>query len=388
MDLFRKLLILVIILLTTYIVYRLYQKQQMFAKALNGSNPGNISNRVVEGFGIFTTPEAELSSVVVRDPVKIATASQTQNTLIQYVIKGSYNSACSGQFVSLDAIDYVLSRGCRFLDFEVYLMNGALYVATSTDPNYVIGSSNKILLIDVFSHLMTNGFSGKVPNQGDPLFIQLRIKSNNQDIFKMISMAVSSKLSYNMYKDPVTPKTRLSDLMGKVILVIDKTVAPDYSKYPDCSLSSSYTDLSSTDSMSVNNTVSESFSSSNKVCYNLSRQVNMVAGGDSLMTYTYSTVINSQLTPPHANDDDTTVNFFGGFNAVTVSTPNIDNSKFINPTPQSFYLDHGINIILYRFYLNDAGLGNYEALFNKAGYAITPMSNVLKLYKMNSSNAS
>ena len=40
--------------------------------------------------------------------------------LKEYCIKASYNTACSGNYVSKDMIRHVLSRGCRFLDFEVF----------------------------------------------------------------------------------------------------------------------------------------------------------------------------------------------------------------------------------------------------------------------------
>ena len=37
-----------------------------------------------------------------------------------YCIKSSYNSATTGKTVNKKMIQYVLSRGCRFLDFEVF----------------------------------------------------------------------------------------------------------------------------------------------------------------------------------------------------------------------------------------------------------------------------
>jgi hypothetical protein len=50
-------------------------------------------------------------------------SSESQDMeLMQYCIKGSVNSAYSGQYISDEMVKYVLSRGCRFLDFEVYYL--------------------------------------------------------------------------------------------------------------------------------------------------------------------------------------------------------------------------------------------------------------------------
>ena len=40
--------------------------------------------------------------------------------LKEYCVKASYNSAVSGKSVNKNMIKYVLNRGCRFLDFEVF----------------------------------------------------------------------------------------------------------------------------------------------------------------------------------------------------------------------------------------------------------------------------
>jgi len=308
-----------------------------------------------EGFGLLTTPASELSNKEISGPATVSTASQTNYPLLQYIIKGSYNTASSGSFVSLDAINYVLSRGCRFIDFEVFMIGGVVYVATSNDPNYVIGSSNKILLTEVLGNIVTHAFIAPTPNPGDPLFLQLRIKSNNNDIYGLISSIISSKITNKLYNGNVTPHTMMSDIMGKIILIVDKTVAPNYSLYPDCTKIAK-----------------------GATCHSLATQVNMVAGGDSLLTYCYSDIMDMSNTPPHVNDDNTTVKFFGGFNIPTVATPDIDNSNLANPMPAPFYLNHAVNILLYRYYLNDSGLIAYEKMFSAAGYAIVPMGTMMK----------
>ena len=53
--------------------------------------------------------------------VKIENFKGNTNLPIQnYIVKSSYNSSIDHQnYVSKDAIKYVLGRGCRFLDFEI-----------------------------------------------------------------------------------------------------------------------------------------------------------------------------------------------------------------------------------------------------------------------------
>ena len=69
--------------------------------------------------------------------------------LNQYIVKSSYNSAISGKFVSIDMLRFVISRGCRFLDFEVVFLDDKPYVALTTDPEYtLLDTNNKILLVE------------------------------------------------------------------------------------------------------------------------------------------------------------------------------------------------------------------------------------------------
>ena len=48
-------------------------------------------------------------------------ASQ-DNAIRNFCIKSSCNSAYTGKYMNLNMIKNVLSRGCRFLDFEVYIL--------------------------------------------------------------------------------------------------------------------------------------------------------------------------------------------------------------------------------------------------------------------------
>lgn len=157
-------------------------------------------------------------------------------SLKEYFIKSSYNSAYSGTTVSTEQVKDILKRGCRFLDFEVFYIDGKAQVAYSTDPYRItIDSDNKILLSDVFDTLITDGFAN-APNSGDPLFIQLRIKSKptiDVGIFPLIVASIQSKLGNRLYSGKVSGETQIRDLMNKVILVVDQKTCPEYLNYND-----------------------------------------------------------------------------------------------------------------------------------------------------------
>ena len=110
--------------------------------------------------------------------------AQFQYKLRDYYIASSYNSCCPGQFlddyVSLEALANVIKRGARVLDFEIYSFHGRAVVAASPTPSFDFkGTYNSIPIGEVFSTIKSYALSGAAPNYNDPLFIHLRIKSNN-----------------------------------------------------------------------------------------------------------------------------------------------------------------------------------------------------------------
>ena len=112
-----------------------------------------------------------------------------------YYIYGSYNTCnLSGtntnNTMSLEALNYVISQGVRFLDFEIYNVNEQPVVATSTIPdNYYIKESNiSVPFNQVMSTIINKAFSaGTAPNINDPIFLHLRIKSTNQTMINNIA---------------------------------------------------------------------------------------------------------------------------------------------------------------------------------------------------------
>ena len=180
--------------------------------------------------------------------------------LNQYIVKSSYNSAISGKFVSIDMLRFVISRGCRFLDFEVVFLDDKPYVALTTDPEYtLLDTNNKILLSDVLSAVNSFAFSNPAPCQKDPIFIQLRVKSDDERVYTEIAKSIDVSLSHRLYKRELNPSTTFNDVMGKAVIIFDNDIHPKYKELSECKNPNSdtcydltkYVNLTSNSSMST-----------------------------------------------------------------------------------------------------------------------------------------
>jgi hypothetical protein len=355
MQFYKKILLLFIVIIFTYILYRLYLKRLTI-----------INNESFEVLGVDvglgSPEESELQKVTKNtNPVGISSLAPayTQLPLSQYIIKSSFNSAITGNYVNLDMLKYVLSRGCRFIDFEVYAIKNsdnqnshyAPYVAYSTDPTHKsIDTQNKILLDTVLTNAIAYGFNTPSPNANDPLFIQLRIKSNNTDIYKMVAKSIKDSIDNRLYNKNITSNTKYSDIKGKVVIVIDKTIRYDYTKYSKCN-------------------------KSNDACVDLTSVTNIESGSELLRLSSYNETLSKMTTPPIIKNDNKNTDA----TYMQLIVPPLDNMNLKNPVSISpFIRDYGCQMIAYRFYILGDELDSYEEFFKDNGYGIVPMSLALQ----------
>jgi hypothetical protein len=139
MGFLKMILLFIILILFFYSIYRLMQKRQsllMQREIVMGSSLQNnhstqqptigsgSSLSKIEGFSIFGDAITNEINSCKNDstPVGISNilSGNANLPLKEYVIKSSFNTAVTGLYLNLSMIRYVLSRGCRFLDFEVY----------------------------------------------------------------------------------------------------------------------------------------------------------------------------------------------------------------------------------------------------------------------------
>lgn len=364
MNVIKKILIVLIIIIFSYIIWRLVAKRNAIIRHME-------TKKTIENFdlGIYTDPAAAelngLKDSKITIHVKQIRPEYDKMALKQYCIKGSYNSAFTGNYINMDMLSYLLGRGVRFFDFEVYFIQDAttgLYtpqVGYSTDGKIIaMESTNTILLDNVLSALVAGAFSQTSPNNHDPLFINLRIKSNNNDIYKAVASSVDFTLKPVLYKDSnggreVTKNTPMSELMGKVVLIVDKTINRDYQEHTSCD----------------KNTPG--------VCYDLNQYINMESGGENMNLNKYSDILaQNALNIQIAND-----NLKTNIKNMNLVLPSVLPANASNPEITDFITKYGCQIVPFKFYQRDNGLYKYETLFNDNTAGIIPMAKAIAYYQ-------
>jgi hypothetical protein len=354
MDFLRKLLVFFIIIITTYILYRLYKKRQKILA-------GDLS----EGFmGFGNSASSELSKMRARAiaNTQIMNITDTSNNipLNQYIIKSSYNSACSGKYFTTEAIQYVLSRGCRWLDFEVFYnaRRQDIYVSKTSDPSFNNTPKNSVSFMDAMSTVISYGISSATPNYADPIFIQIRPKTFSPNAYTMISNTILSTFGNKLYgtfdsngvysPTPIDPQTtKLSSLIKKIIIVLD--VSPN----------TEMTDIAN--------------SCKGQNC-NPIQLANMIVGTTDIP----KTYYGAKIKTPHVPYD---VDFSKTPPTATVTKfeqviPD-DNSRG-NMNMYNIIYYYGIQLTPGLFYYNDEELYNYEFLFENQRNAFMPLANANK----------
>ena len=364
----KKLIVLLVLLAFFYLIYNLVRQRQKI-----------LAIETFQEGALFSVPtkDNELSSLKA-DPSSPAgiSSADTNLPLIQYCIKASYNSAFTGNYINKDMVKYLLSRGVRFFDFEVY-PNDEAKGSTNLIPIVSckdVPPQTTETLANILKVFGENGFQGVSPNSKDPIFIHLRIYPNNNDyLYAAIASTIeTSNIQSKLYRDgnkkaikidltPVgTPKT-LSDINGKVIIVLDFSVAPDYmdGKYRCAKLGSPP-----------------------NPCYDFFNYVNFLTGGSN-PKYTYSQIIQQKNTPPVLNDDGSTVNV----KLFSMVCPDTCNNSFGMASSPPYYklpMNYGIQVVMCPFYLNGVNLGGYEGAFaNSNGTAFVPMTTMVSYIKKN-----
>jgi hypothetical protein len=165
--------------------------------------------------------------------------SQSRFKLRDYYIKSAYNAFNPEKFknstVSMDACLYVIARGCRCIDFEVFSVDNQPVIASSSVNSFNYKETyNHIPVSEAFEVLGSYAFSGsKCPNPNDPFIIHMRIMSRNVTMYDNLAkiIAQSKTMARNLlgakygreYHSKDLGDEDVSSLMGKVILMVDGT---------------------------------------------------------------------------------------------------------------------------------------------------------------------
>lgn len=343
MSIYKKTLLIFIILILFYVFWTL------------------ITIKKKEGLSLFTTPDTQLTALTSTTPVKIQNINTKFSNLPlkEYYIKASYNTALTGMYINADMVKYVLSRGTRFLDFEIFLINDKVYVGASSDSNSItLDTKNSILVDRIFNTIISNAFTSETsPNSGDPLFINLRIKTPDSKTYIELAKSIDYNMKAKLYKGKVTKETKLSDIQGRIIIVVDKTINPDYVVAARCP-------------------------QTNKHCVDLNTLVNSESGSEDLFLQRYSNFIGQYGNPIYTMNDNMRTNVQNMY----LVLPDYGSSSTSNPEYIKLIQKYGCQITPFRFYYNDGGLKKYEAFFDDNKTAFVSMAHALKYMQKDDEN--
>ena len=342
----KKILILVIVLLAFFIIYNLLKSRQ--AIKLNYIKEKKELKEGFDGEGVAIAGEGV---AIAGEGVAIAALPKKYLSLPirEFIVKSSYNSAVNNKNIATkDQIRYVLERGCRLIDFEIYTRNNIEFVSYSEDPQFQSmdtenEASSRLSLGDAFNTVIGYAFTSPSPSPNDPLFVSLRIKDNSTETYSRIAKLIDYAFKNKLYKGDVTGETPLKDLMGKVIIVLDITSSSKYKSLVKCPESAP--------------------------CF--SDYVNVEAGSIHLPLYTYGNLETLPQKPVMTgNSLQTDIKTF-----MMIMPAQMDQLKMANPT--DIFAKLHPQFFLYKFYKPGKELQDYEDIFNSNQASLVPVSAIV-----------
>jgi Phosphatidylinositol-specific phospholipase C, X domain len=184
---YKKWLVLLIIIMTSYVLYRLYEKRRAIIATTDGFLGGT------------SPPQAALEG--------FTTGGSRDLPLTKYFIKSSYNSCLEKGIISsslsIAQLERVIMKGYRFLDFELCNIAGEIHVCANdtygddSNQNMV----NTIKFSDALESIRKLALSAPEkaatgpPNWNEPLFLHLRMKFRTSDSLATFYNSVAQNLA-------------------------------------------------------------------------------------------------------------------------------------------------------------------------------------------------
>ena len=368
-------ILFLIFFMMNYLVYR------WFLKKTNREVKGTVEG-TTEGFDTIAYPGKDAFADTKNLPLK------------EYAIKASYNSAYDGKNISLEQLSNVMYYGCRFIDLNVFVVDSSsLYVGFSSDnaPTMVDVSlpfHQAIDYINAFAfqidreaqnRIQAKDYSAMVrkslapENQSQkriqdtyteyPLFLNIRVyrpPSSNIDVVSAIHTEV--KKLKKQYLNPetgsamkVSQYTRLSELMGKVVVVMDIE-----------NILEVYTSPAPYDPEKIPAATRDA----------IDRMVNIKTGGHNWGTfYRYSDIVKNPTTPlKKLSDDISKVSYETNTLTMKLVYPSYSEKTDI-PDALDFLKNYQIQCVPMRYYLSGANLDKYNRMFDSNKTPMLPLYN-------------
>ena len=208
-------LAVILIIITVIWIYRLTQLETVDCAAME----------------LLYSDPAQISSFDARSPT-------FSYRLRDYYVKSAYNACSPGNFansfVSTCALKTVIKQGARCLDFAIYAVGGAPIISTSAVDSFDVKETfNVVPFADAMETIADSAFaSGTCPCAKDPLFIHLRIMSDDTSIYEQMASILESKLGGRLVGPQYGYENhgknigleKLCQFRGKVIIIADKSV--------------------------------------------------------------------------------------------------------------------------------------------------------------------
>lgn len=391
MEIHKKILLILTIIIASIILYRLWMSRIKIE---------NSPDQEIEGF----------------TSNKLLSTNNANFALNQYFVKASWNTAYTGSVMDISMVMDVMHSGCRFLDFEIYSTEKVVGKDTKTSLSKkiiipVVGFSNQknnnyqmessgpnVKLLDVLTAISQNKFKDST----DPLFIQLRVKSANIELYKSLLSIIDENSAFgnvinrdysftNMQKKgKFIINELLSNLKDKVFLIADfvnsdpmfanilykgvKNMIDD----TDIGVKIDKIDDTKNDYTELIKGYQDAFSLVTlKSQY--SRQLSSLSNQRVLLLPAKPYDIKPDGNITFIKCPDTINN-----NVYNQSYPDFSMFNIANLDKLSVYslvINHAIHIIPFRFYIDDNNLKDYEDIFtNNGNCAFIKMSSVMSTY--------
>ena len=178
----------------------------------------------------------------------------------------------------------------------------------------------------------------------------MRIKPNDSNIYHAVATSIDATLKSVIYDGKITKETKLKDVMGKVVIIVDKTVNYDYNDHTSC------------EKGAIN-------------CYDLTKYMNLESGSEYLNLYHYTDLLGHARKPILLKDD----NIHTTSKNMKMVQPDIVINKS-NPAYKEFIVNHGCQNLLCQFQIVDENFIKYEEFFNDMNSGIVPLASALKYF--------
>lgn len=363
MNTIKLLIIIINIILFLIVFYNIFKQINTFSNKEAYENIQEIS-KIQSSINNVKISNTEYPTGFIDVPVDLYNVPLTN-----FCIKSSYNSSYSGDLISESMVQYVLSRGCRFLDFEIYNMtptnnpspedNYDAYIGYSNNKDAINPTISNIENISLFKMLKTtliSAFSKQVgnpfvtTNTKDPLFIQLRIKGTREskiqihkNIKKVLDTLNNKGYDQHFFNGPVYPTNSIKSLMKKVIFIFEE-------------------DIDENINADMKNIIGKKYR-------------NMTVNTPLLLKKQYDDVNLTKFVanPPQKTDK---INVDVKDFTLVVPEKNIQNLNVFSNNG-SFIKDYGYQMVAFQYYNVDDNLLKHEEMFKHYNGGIVPMSNLL-----------